>query len=153
MTGVKTVTATFVLGKTTAPVTSTPTQSVGGTASQVVGPITALLSVGMTSPQVKTLQILLNQKGYTVVAPGKETTYFGSATEGALKRYQCKTLTLCTGSPTSTGYGATGPKTRVSLGTGTILVPKVTVTPFIPKDIPEAITPTSFIIGWGVLFH
>ena len=54
---------------------------------------TANLSLGMTSPQVKALQEFLNAKGYTVAtsgtgSPGKESTYFGPATQSALIKFQ-----------------------------------------------------------------
>jgi hypothetical protein len=92
-----------------------PQSSTSGT------PLTMWLTYGVTHPQVATLQKLLNAKGYPVAtsgdgSPGRETTYFGRATETALKRYQCAVLNVCSGTPATTGYGATGPRTRTTLG-------------------------------------
>ncbi len=48
---------------------------------------------GITSPDVRALQIFLNSKGFMVAgagvgSPGKETNYFGLATEVAVKKFQ-----------------------------------------------------------------
>ncbi len=80
-------------------------------------PITTYLYLGTTSPQVKTLQKILNNHGYVIYptgsgSPGKETTYFGVRTESALKKFQCDKLLICSGSPMTNGYGATGRSTR-----------------------------------------
>jgi len=63
------------------------------------------------------LQIRLNQLGYTISktgvgSPSNETTYFGNLTEVAIKALQCDLLSVCSGTPATTGYGATGPLTR-----------------------------------------
>jgi len=82
--------------------------------------VTKWLTLGMFSPEVKILQQILNALDY-VVSPsgagskGQETSYFGPATEKAVRSFQCKVLSVCSGTPTSTGYGATGPKTRAAL--------------------------------------
>ncbi|MDD5164996.1 MAG: peptidoglycan-binding protein [Candidatus Pacebacteria bacterium] len=90
------------------------TNMISGTA------LTSYLSLGVTGQQVKTLQKLLNAKGYTVASYGNgssgfETTYFGPATDAAVKRFQCATISVCSGSPATNGYGATGPRTRAAL--------------------------------------
>ncbi len=52
------------------------------------------LKIGMTDPEVRYLQILLNENPDTIVAfsgagsKGKETTYFGNATKDALETFQ-----------------------------------------------------------------
>jgi len=51
------------------------------------------LSLGMTDPDVRDLQILLNALGYTIStsgygSPNNETTYFGSLTKSALMKFQ-----------------------------------------------------------------
>jgi len=66
---------------------------------------------------VRQLQIFLNTNGYIITvqgdgAPGNETTYFGSLTEQALKRFQCDRNIVCSGAPATTGYGNFGPATR-----------------------------------------
>jgi len=86
----------------------------------VLGSITAWLLLGTTNPQVKTLQQILNSKGFAVAptgtgSRGNESTYFGPATQAALQRFQCAKLSVCSGAPYTTGYGATGPKTRAAL--------------------------------------
>jgi hypothetical protein len=90
--------------------------------ASVVAPttLTSYLFLGTTATQVKTLQKLLNTKGYTVAitgagSPGNESTYFDRATETAVKKFQCAVLSVCYGTAPSTGYGATGPRTRAAL--------------------------------------
>ncbi len=58
------------------------------------------LTAGSRSPDVKTLQMTLNKRGYIVStkgagAPGFETDYFGPATKAALQRFQCAVLKRC----------------------------------------------------------
>jgi peptidoglycan hydrolase-like protein with peptidoglycan-binding domain len=55
--------------------------------------ITRNLTVGSTGDDVKSLQQFLNNNGYTVASSGvgssgKETTYFGKATQAALAKFQ-----------------------------------------------------------------
>lgn len=82
---------------------------------------TRTLKLGMYGEDVKKLQIKLNQDPDTRVSDigagsmGNETTYFGSLTENAVKRFQCKHKIICSGDPESTGYGLVGPKTRALL--------------------------------------
>lgn len=68
---------------------------------------------GITNSQVRTLQIFLNSKGFTIAAsgvgsPGKETNYFGLATEAAVKKFQ----TTYGIKPVN---GVVGPLTRAAL--------------------------------------
>jgi len=87
-----------------------------------VSPIfTASLKLGSSDADVKHLQKLLNSDPDTKVAdsgfgsPGNETEYFGSLTEKAVQRFQCKYNIVCSGSPESIGYGYIGPKTRAKI--------------------------------------
>ncbi|MFA6404386.1 MAG: peptidoglycan-binding protein [Candidatus Paceibacterota bacterium] len=80
------------------------------------------LTVGSTGTDVKALQQSLNSLGYTVSASGvgssgNETTYYGPSTTLALQKFQCSTLKICSGSPTTNGYGNFGPTTRATLNT------------------------------------
>lgn len=43
------------------------------------------------------------------------TGYYGALTEAAVKRFQCKNKLVCDGTPESTGYGVTGPRTAALL--------------------------------------
>lgn len=89
-------------------------------ASTSTASVTSWLYLGVTDPQVITLQKLLNADGYLVAnsgpgSPGNEVDYFGSLTDAALRRFQCYKLDVCSGTPATSGYGATGPKTRAAL--------------------------------------
>ncbi len=82
--------------------------------------LTLNLKLGMENKQVKTLQQLLNKSGYTIAKSGvgsadNETTYFGSLTRAALRRFQCDKKIVCGGTENTTGYGLLGPKTRAAL--------------------------------------
>lgn len=75
---------------------------------------------GSEGENVRWLQKALNKLGYTIASqgdgsPGSETTYFGPATENALKRFQAAQGIVSSGTPESTGYGAFGPSTRAKM--------------------------------------
>jgi len=82
---------------------------------------TKALSFGNVSSDVKRLQQILNSDSETTVSAagagstGKETTYFGPATKAALQKFQCKYNIVCLGTPSTTGYGNLGPKTRAKI--------------------------------------
>ncbi len=76
--------------------------------------ITKWLYLGSSNTEVATLQQIL-AKDATVYPEGKITGYFGNLTQKALQAFQCKYNIVCSGTPDSTGYGATGPKTRAKL--------------------------------------
>ncbi|HTK33474.1 MAG TPA: peptidoglycan-binding domain-containing protein, partial [Candidatus Paceibacterota bacterium] len=97
------------------------------------------LSLGSLGVDVKALQEFLNVNGYYVStsglgAPGFETTYFGPATDAALKKFQCAMILICTGDPGSSGYGATGSFTRMILNGA--IVP-IVATPASATAIPS----------------
>ncbi len=79
------------------------------------------LYVGMNSPEVKQLQQLLNTDRTTALAKsgngstGKETDYFGPLTEKAVERFQTEYKIVSSGTPSTTGYGLVGPRTRAML--------------------------------------
>jgi len=102
----------FVQSQVGTPVQSTAPQSVLG--------VSRTLSFGTTGESVRALQRALNSKGFTIASSGpgsigNESAYFGRATEEALKRFQCERLSICSGTPSTTGYGLVGPKTTAAL--------------------------------------
>ena len=84
------------------------------------------LQQGMTSNDVKNLQIVLNKDAATQVAssgvgsPGNETTYFGSLTLAAVKKFQASKGII------NTGY--VGPLTRTQLNALYCVPPTTTTT-------------------------
>ena len=76
---------------------------------------------GNTGADIKVLQQMLNSDPATQVSvsgagsPGKETSLYGPATEAAVKKFQAKYGIVSSGTPTTTGYGNLGPKTRAKL--------------------------------------
>lgn len=85
------------------------------------GALTKNLFRGMNDSQVKRLQEWMNRDSETRIAasgvgsPGQETTYFGLLTEQAVQRFQKKYGIVSSGSPSTTGYGFVGPRTRAEL--------------------------------------
>jgi peptidoglycan hydrolase-like protein with peptidoglycan-binding domain len=76
--------------------------------------LTRDLYIGISGEDVRTLQKILNSKGFIVAAtgvgsPGNETTYFGTATQAAVIRFQ-----IARG--ISPAVGRVGPATRAALG-------------------------------------
>ena len=102
---------------TTAQIAQTQTQPSAGKFSS----LTKAMKRGITGAQAKTLQKMLNQDPATQVSvsgagsPGHETTLFGAATEAAVKKFQKLHGIVSSGTPSTTGYGAVGPKTRSAL--------------------------------------
>ncbi len=77
------------------------------------GSLTENLAPGSSGPQVDTLQSILVTDGY--LAPQYVTGYYGSLTEQAVEAFQTKEGIVSYGTPSTTGYGAVGPKTRGEL--------------------------------------
>jgi hypothetical protein len=78
------------------------------------------LYLGVISPEVRALQVLLNSKGFTLTtegpgSPGQETDKFGSLTRAAVRKFQCSVLQLCSGSEHVNGYGMVNANTRAAL--------------------------------------
>jgi hypothetical protein len=99
---------------TTPTTTNTPTPTTSGT----------VLRLGSMGPHVKTLRAKLRSLGYLApygsasdvpASAAVETSAFGATTESALRKFQCDKAIVCTGKAATTGWGATGPKTRAAL--------------------------------------
>lgn len=100
--------------------TKSSTTSEGAASSSGVSGLSLArgLDIGSTGEDVRTLQKILNSDSATRVAasgggsPGRETAYFGPATQAAVKKFQVKYGIAAAGDP---GYGYVGPKTRARL--------------------------------------
>ena len=82
--------------------------------------LTVGLHETMTHPQVRNLQIFLNNSGSPVAQSGdgsygNETTYFGTKTEIAVQNWQARNGVVTGGSPETTGYGSVGVQTRAKM--------------------------------------
>lgn len=67
-----------------------------------------------TNGEVSRLQQFL-AKDLTIYPEGTVSGYFGALTETAVQRWQKKMNIVTSGTPSTTGYGAVGPKTREAL--------------------------------------
>lgn len=72
------------------------------------------LKKGMSGDDVTRLQQYL-ARDVAIYPEGQVTGYYGALTEAAVKRFQCKNQIVCDGTPESTGYGVTGPRTAAIL--------------------------------------
>jgi peptidoglycan hydrolase-like protein with peptidoglycan-binding domain len=71
------------------------------------------MTVGSGGAQVSALQSYLST---TAHYPEKLVTgYFGPLTQAAVQRFQCAESIVCSGTPSTTGYGQVGPLTRARL--------------------------------------
>src|SRR3990167_10254838 len=77
------------------------------------GASAASLSLGASGSSITALQQALIAKGY--LAQGKATGYFGPLTDAALKKFQCDSGIICSGTVVA-GYGVYGPRTQAALG-------------------------------------
>jgi chitodextrinase len=92
------------------PTTPTPTPS----PSPISGyTFTTLLSFGLRGTAVQNLQAVLIQQGD--LGSAYATGYFGSLTQKALQKFQCAQGIVCSGGPSTTGWGSVGPRTRKAL--------------------------------------
>lgn len=114
---------TTTVPKTTTTTTTATTGATTRTGSSVSSGaiLTKVIKVGASSSEIKILQQFLNSDPDTKIAesgagaPGKETNYFGLLTTKAIQKFQKKYGIVSSGTPTTTGYGSLGPKTRTKL--------------------------------------
>jgi streptogramin lyase len=83
-------------------------------------PITTSIKSQTTGVVVKSLQQILNSLGFTLTqtgpgSPGNETEVFGALTRQAVQKFQCEKKIICSGTPSTTGYGQVGPRTREAI--------------------------------------
>jgi alpha-galactosidase len=71
---------------------------------------TLRFGIGHQHGEVINLQKFLKQTGDFTY--GEFTTYYGNQTKQAVQRYQCREMSLCSGTPSTNGYGLAGPGTR-----------------------------------------
>jgi len=72
------------------------------------------LGKGMKSEEVRKLQLFLAQDN-TIYPEAITSGYFGALTQMAVQRWQTRHGIISYGSPSTTGYGAVGPKTRTAI--------------------------------------
>lgn len=76
--------------------------------------ITSSLDLGARGANVTYLQQFL-ATDTTVYPEGLVTGYYGSLTQAAVQRFQCKQSIVCSGTAASTGYGRVGPRTLAAI--------------------------------------
>src|SRR3989338_5719950 len=74
-----------------------------------IGALTKNLALGSRGAEVTELQTFLTSLGLLASEP---TGYYGVLTQAAVQAYQRQNNIVSSGSPSTTGYGAVGPKTR-----------------------------------------
>ena len=84
------------------------------------------------------------------LAAGNTTGYFGPLTEAAVKSFQSANGIVSSGSPSTTGYGAVGPKTRAFIAAKCSgAPPPPSQCPFFNLPVPTNICPNGSI--WGAM--
>ncbi|MBI4080052.1 peptidoglycan-binding protein [Candidatus Kaiserbacteria bacterium] len=99
---------------TSGQVTPVPTLAATPAVSSTCLSFSRMLSMGSQGSDVTALQRYLASDP-SLYPSGSVTGYFGALTEQAVKRFQVKFGIVSSGSPATTGYGAVGPKTRLTL--------------------------------------
>lgn len=90
----------------TVPAVVVPAQTVGGT-------ITQYLLRGSRHAEVVVMQRILIKNGF--LEAGNDTGFFGPLSQTALQNFQASQNIVSSGTPSTTGFGVTGPKTRAAL--------------------------------------
>jgi peptidoglycan hydrolase-like protein with peptidoglycan-binding domain len=100
------------------------------------------LNKGTVGVDVIALQTFLNNTGDFTYP--EITGYFGTVTEEAVRKYQCRELSLCQGNQNTNGYGALGPLTRAKINTQKLNSSNSTVSLSQSQTIP----PPSIVYRW-----
>ena len=90
--------------------TATASSAVSGGGALECPYTSRVLKKGSTGADVTRLQQFLATDP-AIYPDAQITGYYGALTEAAVKRFQCKNKLVCDGTPESTGYGVTGPRT------------------------------------------
>jgi PKD repeat protein len=91
---------------------SVPNQSTGATGTCPI--ITRSLNIGSEGSDVTALQKYL-ASNTSIYPEGLVTGYFGALSQSAVQRWQASRGIVSSGTPSTTGYGVVGPKTREAL--------------------------------------
>jgi peptidoglycan hydrolase-like protein with peptidoglycan-binding domain len=89
---------------------SSPVSSVPSTASSSQTGQARTLTLGLSGFDVLTLQQFLAKQG--LLLDDDVTSYFGQLTQAAVEKFQTLNGIVSSGAPSTTGYGAVGPRTR-----------------------------------------
>ncbi len=86
-----------------------------------------------------------------LLASDAATGFFGPITEAAVQQFQCKNMRICSGAPTTTGYGNVGPGTRAIFAACGVAATSVTAsvsiaTPPIVSALPPNITSSVTVV-------
>ncbi|MBM3261733.1 hypothetical protein FJY93_04985, partial [Candidatus Kaiserbacteria bacterium] len=102
------------------------------------------LSHGMSGSDVSSLQQFLAQDP-SVYPDRLVTGYYGSLTQAAVQRWQAKNGIVSSGTPSSTGFGVVGPRTRAAMmascGSGSVQTPSSTAGGYIQVSPATGIAP------------
>ena len=103
--------------------------------------------IGHRSPHVTQLQRFLKITGDFTYP--EFTSYYGQVTKRAVEKYQCREMGICSGTPSTNGYGLAGPGTRKHMCTTPQPTPSPTPPPNPnPTPAPQP-TPTPTPGGGG----
>jgi peptidoglycan hydrolase-like protein with peptidoglycan-binding domain len=103
------------------------------------------LSRGSTGLEVVGLQALLIGLGY--LASGNTTGYYGPLTEAAVQRLQTAQGVVSSGTPSTTGYGVVGPRTRAAITQ--ICYPTAVTQTVVPAPAPAPVAQYATITGFS----
>lgn len=94
-------------------VVAVPLIALAGSKPPTCPVVTRNLTIGVTDAEVVTLKRYLASE--RLLADTRLTAYFGPLTQAALRIWQARHGIVSNGTPQTTGFGATGPRTRAAL--------------------------------------